>query len=142
VLILRPRQGREVGQKAGSGQSLDDNPAVGLLSRQAIVALVIAGLGLLISKTVAVSAILGGGIATLSNAVFAYWIFKRYRADQLQVLMARFYGAEVAKIGLALGLFSLAFVYVKPLNLPALFGAYLVVQVMPVLLTPRSGAVR
>ena len=142
MLILRPRHGTDVPSKAHTAQSLDEQRGSGILVRQAVATLVVAVAGLFISAPVALSALLGGAIGTLANGAFAYWVFRRYRAQEPQALVMRFYGAELAKVGLTLVLFVLVFVYVAPLNLPALFGGYLVVQVLPALLAPTSGAAR
>jgi ATP synthase protein I len=49
----------------------------------------------------------------------------------------RIYGAEVLKIGLILGLFTVAFVTLDGLSLPALLGAYLALQVAPTLIAAQ-----
>ena len=43
----------------------------------------------------------------------------------------RFYGGEIIKLSLILGLFVAAFTMIEGLNLPALLIAYFAVQVLP-----------
>ena len=97
----------------------------------------VAALGALYSQFVGLSALIGAGAATLANAVFAFWVFRRYRAQEPGMLVMRFYGAEIAKLCVVLALFCGAFVYIEGLNIPTLLGAYLLVQVVPPLLVSR-----
>jgi ATP synthase protein I len=121
---------------------LDENRVVPVLVGQAIAAVVMGAAGLLVSGVIALSAVLGAGVGALANSLFAYWVFKQYRAQEPQGLVMRFYVAEVAKIAFTLALFAAAFVLVTPLSLPALLGAYLVVQMVPALWAPFTRAVR
>jgi ATP synthase protein I len=89
---------------------------------------------------IALSALIGAGTCLLASAVFAFWVFRRYRAQRPDALVIRFYGAEVAKLAVALGLFALAFATVGGLNLPVLLAAYFVVQVLPAVFAPSWGA--
>jgi ATP synthase protein I len=77
-----------------------------------------------------VSALIGGSVCLAANALVAFWIFRWYRAQDPGLLVTRLYAAEVAKVALVLGLFAVAFVTIKGLNLPALLGAYLAVQLL------------
>ncbi len=85
----------------------------------------------------ATSAAIGAGVCLLANWVFALRVFRRYRADAPTELALRIYMAEIGKIVLILGLFTLAFVTLPSLNLPALLGAYFAVQVLPALFASR-----
>ncbi len=98
---------------------------------QSVVALAAALVGLVFGLSVALSVLIGAGVCLLANAVFAIWVFRGYRAQEPERLLMRFYGAEAAKIVLILGLFAGAFLTIEGLNLPALLGAYFVVQVLP-----------
>ncbi len=142
MLTLGPRHGTDVPLSAPSAESLEENRAAGLLVWQVVVTLGIAALGLAFGAAVALSALLGGGISALTSAAFAYWVFRDYRAQAPAVMVVRIYGAEGIKVALSLLLFVLVFLYVASLSLPALFGAYLVVQVLPTLLAPATGAIR
>lgn len=86
------------------------------------------------------SAAIGAGVCLLANWAFAIRVFKRYRAQQPGEIVLRMYGAEIIKIVMILALFSVAFVTIEDLNLPALLGAYFAVQVMPALFASRPDA--
>jgi ATP synthase protein I len=83
------------------------------------------------------SSAIGAGVCLLANWAFAFRVFRRYRAQQPGEIVLRMYGAEIIKIVLILALFSVAFVTVEDLNLPALLGAYFAVQVLPALFASR-----
>ena len=78
-----------------------------------------------------ISVLIGAVVCLLANSIFALWVFRRYRAQELGSLLMRFYGAEIIKLALILGLFAAAFVSIEGLNVPALLVAYLAVQVLP-----------
>lgn len=84
-----------------------------------------------------VSAAIGAGVCLLANWVFALRVFRKYRAQQPGELVMQIYGAEIIKIVLILGLFSVAFATIEDLNLPALLGTYFAVQVLPALFASR-----
>jgi ATP synthase protein I len=88
-------------------------------------------------RHLAVSALIGGGIATLTNWMVANKIFVPYRAQQPGQVVARFYSAEFQKILLTALLFGLAVVYVAPLNPVVMFGMYLVAYFVPTIFTCR-----
>ncbi len=90
----------------------------------------------------ALSVLVGAGVCTLASALLAFLIYKPYRAQEVGLLMMRFYAAEIIKIVFILVLFVAAFALIEGLNVPALLGAYFVVQVMPVLIAPSTGAVK
>ncbi len=79
----------------------------------------------------AYSGLAGGLIATLGNVLFAYRIFVRYTAQEPGRLVARFYGAEILKLVLTGLLFAGVILWIKPLSVGALFGIFLLVQLMP-----------
>jgi ATP synthase protein I len=83
------------------------------------------------------SAAIGAGVCLLASWVFALRVFRRYRAEAPTDLAARIYIAEIIKIALVLGLFTLAFVTLSTLNLPAMLGTYFAVQVLPALFASR-----
>lgn len=105
-----------------------------VLATQTVATCVLAALGLFFGETVALSVLLGAGIATLASAVFAFWVFGSYRAQEPGQLLMRLYGAELVKLVLLVGLFVAVFLLVKPLNIPALLGAYVMIQVAPALM--------
>ncbi|MGB5737025.1 MAG: ATP synthase subunit I [Thiohalocapsa sp.] len=86
------------------------------------------------------SAATGAGVCLLANWIFALRVFRRYNAQAPGDLVLRMYSAEIIKIVMILGLFSVAFATVEDLNLPALLGAYVAVQVLPALFASRPDA--
>ncbi len=90
----------------------------------------------------AFSVLVGAGVCTLANALLAFWIFKPYSAQEAVFLVMRIYAAEIIKIVFILVMFAVAFALIEGLNVPALLGAYFVVQVMPVLIAPSNGAAK
>lgn len=96
----------------------------------------------LISRPIGLSVFVGAGACTAANGLFALLVFKRYRAQEPGVLLMRFYSAEIIKIALVLAVFVAAFVVLEEVNLPALLGTYVIVQVLPTLLASETGAAR
>jgi ATP synthase protein I len=111
-----------------------------ILIGQLALALVLTAAAVPFGKSAAVSVLIGGGTCFLASTVFAFRVFRQYRAQRPDVLVMRFYGAEVVKLAMVLGLFTLAFATVDGLNLPALLAAYLAVQVLPFVVAPNWGA--
>ena len=75
------------------------------------------------------SSALGGGIATISNALFARKVFGEYRAHDPGMVLARFIGAEVQKIIVIALLFASTIIWFDVLSYATLFGSYLFVQI-------------
>ena len=102
---------------------------------------VVVGLASLVAgKVAALSALLGGCIALGASAMFAFWVFMPYRAQQPGVLLTRFYMAEVGKLVFVACAFAVVFVWVRPLNAVALFVSFFLVQVVSPLLAHRLTA--
>ncbi|WP_294040894.1 ATP synthase subunit I [Thiolapillus sp.] len=90
--------------------------------------------GMAVGKTAALSAFLGGVIALGASAIFAFWVFAPYRAQQPGILVTRFYIAEVGKLVFVACAFAVIFIWLRPLNAVALFVSFFLVQVVsPVL---------
>ncbi|MCU7850676.1 MAG: ATP synthase subunit I [Candidatus Thiodiazotropha sp. (ex Monitilora ramsayi)] len=107
-----------------------------IIALQFGVALAIGLVLLAFGKAAAWSGLIGGLIAALANGYFAYRSFTRYRAQEPERLARRMLGAEIQKLLLTGLMFVLAIVYISPLNMGALLGSYLVVQVaVPLLAT-------
>lgn len=70
------------------------------------------------------SALLGGLIAWLPGCYFAFRAFRHRGARAARRIVRSFYAGEVGKMALTMLMFTLVFIYVKPLNALALFGAY------------------
>lgn len=81
---------------------------------------------LLIEPITAYSVLLGGLISIAPNSYFARQAF-RYRGARAASYIARgFYQGEAGKFALTATAFAVVFATVKPLNMAALWGAYLV----------------
>jgi ATP synthase protein I len=110
-----------------------------VLKVQAILGSLAVVIALPFGGPVAVSALIGAGSCLLANALFAAWIFRGYRAQEPERLLLRFYGAEIAKLVLLLGLFAVAFLTWGGINIPALLAAYLVTQIASSLIAAQLG---
>lgn len=115
-------------------QNLDIRRAKRILIVQVVLTLILAGAATLYDGVTGLSALLGGAITTLANGLFAVAIFGRYRAQDAGKLVFRFYGAELLKLGLVMVMFAVTFIWLAPLNVWALFGAFFLVQVLPPML--------
>lgn len=118
----------------------DARQAKRILWVQIVMTLILPALVYAFDDMAALSALLGAVICTLANGILALGMFGRYRAAEPGLLMMRFYVAEVLKIVVILALFGAAFALIDGLNLPALLGAYFLVQVLPVLMASRWDA--
>ena len=76
---------------------------------------------------VAYSLLCGGLICAIPNAYFSVKAFRHRGARAAKKIVRAFYVGEGIKILLTCAGFGLAFVYVKPLNAPALISGYVVV---------------
>ena len=70
------------------------------------------------------SGLCGGLIVWLPNLYFAHKAFRFSGARAAQSIVRSFYAGEAGKLILTAVLFALAFVVVKPLEAPALFGIF------------------
>lgn len=93
----------------------------------------VAGLLLIIGWEHAWSALAGGLISALGNGFAAARIFVPYRAQEPEKLVGRLYGAEIGKLVLTGLLFAAAILWIEPLSVGALFGGFLLVQMIPIL---------
>jgi len=85
------------------------------------------------SGPIAISVVAGGLIASLANGYFAWKVFAKQREVESAQILKTYYGAEVGKIILTVMLFVFVFNTVKPLNVIALMGAYLLITMIPML---------
>lgn len=79
-------------------------------------------------KVAGYSGLCGGLIAWLPNLYFAHKAFRYSGARAAQAIVRSFYAGEMGKLILTAVLFALTFAGVKPLEAPALFGAFLLTQ--------------
>ena len=117
--------------------NLDARRARRILVTQAATTLVVALAGLVFGLREAVFALIGGGIALIANALFAFWVFGRYRANEPGKLVSQFYGGELLKLGFVALAFAAVILLSDGLSPVAVFGAFFVVQVLPPLLANR-----
>lgn len=108
-----------------------------ILRLQVGLALAAVGVALFFGTSVTISVLVGAGSCLVANFLFAVLVFRGYRAQEPARLVMRIYMAELLKVGLILGLFTIGFVTLDDLNLPVLLGAYLAVQVIPTLIAAQ-----
>ncbi|MBK1643084.1 F0F1 ATP synthase assembly protein I [Thiocapsa imhoffii] len=118
-------------------QHSDVRQAKRVLTYQTILGMVAVAFALPFGASVVLSVVIGAGACILANALFATLVFRGYRAQEPGRLVMRIYGAELAKLGLILGAFTIAFMTLDDLSLPALLGAYLAIQVIPPLIAAQ-----
>jgi len=115
-------------------RQLDQRTIKRLLLIQLMATLVAAVVAWLIQAEAGISALVGGLASLMGSLLFALWVFAPYLAQKPGGLLSRFYLAELVKL-IVIGLvFAAAIVWLKPLNVVALFGAFFVVQVLAPLL--------
>ena len=110
-----------------------------VLKVQAVLGSIAVAIALPFGGSVAMSALIGAGSCLLANTLFAVWVFRGYRAQEPERLLMRFYGAEIAKLAVLLGLFAVAFLTLEGINIPALLAAYLVTQIASSLIAAQLG---
>lgn len=76
------------------------------------------------------SALLGSSVYVLPNIYFIRCAFRKAESQTPQLMMNWFYFGEILKILLTIGLFAMCFALVKPLHVPAVFIAYIVMMVV------------
>ncbi|RTZ73048.1 MAG: hypothetical protein DSZ02_08195 [Gammaproteobacteria bacterium] len=116
----------------------DRKKVLRLLRYQVFMLLPVSLGALVFGELAAWSALIGGMVALAANVLFAVVVFGNYQAAQAGSLVVRFYAAEVLKlvvVGLA---FAALFIWMKQLNVAALFVAFFVVQVVSPLLAHLS----
>lgn len=92
-----------------------------------------------VERVMAYSALFGGLIAVVPNAYFARHAFKYSGAQAARQVANSFYRGEAGKFLLTVVLFAAVFSTVKPLNVVALFAAYLAMTLVNVLFAARVG---
>jgi ATP synthase protein I len=112
-------------------QQPDVGQAKRVLLAQLALTLTLVAATLPAGMAVAISVLIGAAVCLLASSVLAYWVFRQYRAQDPGSLVMRFYGAEIVKLSLVLGIFVIAFTTNEGLNLPSMLAAYVAVQVLP-----------
>ena len=111
-----------------------------ILAVQLALSLILSAAALPFGSSVALSVLIGGAVCLVANSIFAFWVFRQYSARDPGSLLMQFYGAEIVKVSLILGLFVVAFMTIEGLSLPALLVAYFAVQVLPAVFASGWGA--
>ncbi len=117
--------------------NLDARRAKRLVLAQLATVVVMVLLTSLYDLRIARDAAIGGLAAWLGNALLALRVFGPYRAQNPGRIVARFYGGELLKIVVIVLVFAAAMRGLEDLNPVAVFGAFLIVQVLPPLLANR-----
>ena len=106
-----------------------------LLLVQAALAVVIPLILLPFGMNTALSAAAGGLASLIPNLYFAYRTFRYSGARSARMIVRSFYSGEAVKLVLTAVIFALVFKYLKTLNVAAMFGGFIMVQ-MAVWVTP------
>lgn len=101
-----------------------------LLIWQFVGALVAGAAGLVWGQAASVGAFLGGVIVWLPNCYFAFRAFRHRGARAARLIVRSFYAGAAGKMLLTAGMFTLVFVNVRPLNAPAVFLGFALVQTL------------
>ncbi len=106
---------------------------------QFVVGILAGLLSLLLGKSFGISVLAGAMIASLANAYFAWKVFHKAKSKQETAqpaeILSTYYGAEVGKIILTVMLFVTVFNVIKQLNVIALMCAYLIITMIPMLVS-------
>ena len=81
-------------------------------------------------SSAAFGALSGGIIVWLPNCYFAFRAFRHRGARAARLIVRSFYAGVTGKILLTASLFVVVFVNLKPLNAPAVFAGYILVQAL------------
>jgi ATP synthase protein I len=98
---------------------------------QFMVSVVLALVLLAVAKNYALSALAGGLTASLAQVWFAWRVFSLQQETEPNQILGTVYRAEIGKISLTITLFIVAIVLIRPLNMVALMGSYLLVTLIP-----------
>ncbi|MBG7601996.1 MAG: ATP synthase subunit I [Gammaproteobacteria bacterium] len=109
-------------------QSFSPNIVWRLVLMQLGLTLLLAMAMLLPGRIYAISTLAGGVAATAANGAAALLVFRRYKASETAVLMRRFYLAELARLVLTITFFLAVILWLKPLSIVAMLGAYLLIH--------------
>jgi len=99
-----------------------------LLLTQLVIAVIFPLILLPFGMIAALSAAAGGLACLVPNSYFAYKAFRYSGARAAKDILRSFYAGEAMKLLLTALMFALIFIYMKPLNVAALFGGFILVQ--------------
>ena len=95
-------------------------------------------LSVYVSQESAYSALLGGLLFILPNAYFVRCAFRGTGLQPPETVLRWFYMGEAGKLILTGILFAACFIFVKSLVIPALFGTYLFLMIMNLIILART----
>lgn len=100
-----------------------------ILAVEASVTIVLAFLLLMsVDAVIAYSVALGGLAFVIPNTFFARYVFRYSAAESLSLAIRWFYIGEAVKIIMTVLIFSACFIWVKPLNVIALFATFMIMM--------------
>ncbi len=113
----------------------DEQRAKVSIKVQLALTVVIAALLMFFGAVVSYSALIGGLIAAIANAFLVKRVFTSYRAQAPGLLLAQIYSAEITKLVLVGAFFAAAIAWIEPLSVGALFSVFIVVHLVPSMIT-------
>lgn len=81
-----------------------------------------------VDTVVAYSVVLGGLAFVIPNTFFARYVFRYSAAESVSLAIRWFYIGEAVKIIMTVLIFATCFIWVKPLNVIALFATFLIMM--------------
>jgi ATP synthase protein I len=104
-----------------------------IISVQFLVTVLVAGVASVYGLSAALSAVAGGLNSLVPNAYFARKVLGPSAEGHPQMMLGKWFRAEVGKLAMIVGLFVVAFAFVERLNVIALFSGFLCVHLSGVL---------
>ena len=102
-----------------------------LLRNQAILTVLLALILTPFGIELTLSAMIGGGIVVFTSLLVSRMVFKKYRAQQPEKMVAGFYSAEIAKLIITMAAFALIVLNIHSLNFLTLITVFFIIQVVP-----------
>ena len=100
-----------------------------ILAVEASITIVLAFLLLMsVDAVIAYSVALGGLAFVIPNTFFARYVFRYSAAESVSLAIRWFYIGEAVKIIMTVLIFAACFIWVKPLNVIALFATFLIMM--------------
>ena len=124
-------------QPARNVGSMPQPPVFRLLLAESAVLILAALVAWLLDRVAGYSILIGGSIFLAPQAWFAWRVFRHRGARAASEVVQGFYRGEATKFLLSGTGFAMVFLYVKPLNAAALFGAYIVLHIANAILLSR-----
>ena len=148
--MARLSRGSAAGYFFGPCRQSKSRLAVSLIARQPILLILLAQvvasgvvalvLALWQGQLAAFSALLGGAIAVVPNAFLAARLLKPAAGTSARAMLRAAWIGEIGKLVLTALMFALVFATVRPLAVLALFGGFIVAQLMVICVPLAGGA--